>query len=430
MVCPRATLPLATLPKWTIRPGHHRLGIAHLDEPFGACHLAGIAHLAATLGVEGRPHHDNLDAVALLYLVDHLVAGDKPDGHRGGCKLLVAQKRGSADTQALVQASLRAVASEPGRGAGPLALGLHLPLESLQVHFNAVLAGDLLSHLHREAIGVPEPEHYFALDRLGLFQLFAEDGVAVLVRQLELLLLQPEHSQYEVPVVAKLGIDGAHLLNYHLGNLAKEGVLQPEATPVAYGTAYDPAQHVAPPFVPRHDAVGYQKRGAAPVLDHNPHGVLGVGVTFVALSTDLLNLLDNGREQIGLVEGLGVLLYGDEALQAHTGVDARARKGRSAPVQVVVVLHEDQVPQLDVPLAYLARVGDVVGAVGAAVLAAAAWALIAEVVVQLGARARRALVSSRSPPVLFVAEAEDALGRDAMLLPEPVRIIIGLMDRG
>ena len=82
--------------------------------------------------------------------------------------------------------------------------------------------------------------------------------------------------------------------------------------------------------------------------------------------------------------------------------------GVTEPSAAEVELHEDEIPELDVPVAALA----VRSAVGlpATVLGAA-------VVVQLGARAARARLAGRAPEVLRAGERHDPLAREALAHP-------------
>lgn len=61
----------------------------------------------------------------------------------------------------------------------------------------------------------------------------------------------------------------------------------------------------------------------------------------------LLNLGEDGREDIGIVVGRDVVEDGDEPLEAHTGVDVLVGKGAERAGRFTVVLDEDVVPDLE-----------------------------------------------------------------------------------
>ncbi len=94
------------------------------------------------------------------------------------------------------------------------------------------------------------------------------------------------------------------------------------------------------------------------------------------------------------------------ALDSQTGVDVLLRQGREPAVLVEVELHEDEVPELEVAVAFAAR--------SAVVASAAVLVTAVEVELRAGAaRPRRA----RLPEVLGPRQAADAVGRYPDALP-------------
>ena len=63
-----------------------------------------------------------------------------------------------------------------------------------------------------------------------------------------------------------------------------------------------------------------------------------------------LGRLDHRSEQVGGEDRVDPLEHGQDPLEAGPGVDARPGQGLDGPVDRAVVLHEDQVPDLDEPL--------------------------------------------------------------------------------
>ena len=118
---------------------------------------------------------------------------------------------------------------------------------------------------------------------------------------------------------------------------------------------------------------------------------------------------------VGLVHRRHVLEDRRAALEAEAGVDVlRGKRGQRA-VRVLLVLHEHEVPELEVALA--ARAADRAVRLPAAVLLAA-------VVVELRVRARTAPARrpTRSSP--RAGQRDDPLGRHADLLPELDRDLV------
>ena len=95
----------------------------------------------------------------------------------------------------------------------------------------------------------------------------------------------------------------------------------------------------------------------------------------------LFDPVHDQAEAVGVEDRVGLLEEHRAALEPEAGVDVLLGQRRQLAVLVEVVLHEDEVPELEEALAALAA-GRAVGLAAAELLAA--------VVVQLGARAARA----------------------------------------
>src|SRR3990172_7575482 len=168
-----------------------------------------------------------------------------------------------------------------------------------------------------------------------------------------------------------------------------------------------PAQDVPAAIVARRDSIGYQKCGCTNMFGNNTDRFLAARRLAMIDVVELLDALDDGREQVGVVDGGALRIVGPgvalkqgrfgHALQAGTGIDVLLGQ-RRALLAVAVVGHEHQVPYLQEAIALLV--------VGLAVRAATE--LLAEVVVQLGAGAAGADVAGE-PVVLLLAVAADAL---------------------
>ena len=146
---------------------HDLLGVADVYLAVGADELAGVADLAAGLGVEGGLDENDLDVISHRDLVDGSAVRDQAYDDRRGVQLLVAEEPGRAHSQGFVHANLGLVGGEPGGRPAPLPLRRHLPLEPFEIDLDSLLAGDLLGHLDREAIRVPQAEHHLARQGLG-----------------------------------------------------------------------------------------------------------------------------------------------------------------------------------------------------------------------------------------------------------------------
>ena len=118
---------------------------------------------------------------------------------------------------------------------------------------------------------------------------------------------------------------------------------------------------------------------------------------------------------VGLVDRHDVLEDRSTALEPEARVDVLLRKGSQGPIGVLLVGHEDEVPELEEPCAARA---------GRRAIGLAAAVLLAPVVVQLGVRAARPGAAHR-PEVLGGRQRHDPLDGHAHALPELDRHLVG-----
>ncbi len=123
----------------------------------------------------------------------------------------------------------------------------------------------------------------------------------------------------------------------------------------------------------------------------------------------------SGSEQVGVEHGIDALEDGKVALEAGASVDVLARQVGEDTGSVAVVLHEDEVPDLDEAIA-AAVLGTAVVAVGRA-----------EVHEDLGIGTARPGLA-HGPEVVLVAHALHALGPDADLVdPELFGLVVAVV---
>ncbi len=238
-----------------------------------------------------------------------------------------------------------------------------------------------------------------------------EELQAALERLGEALLLGPDDLLDPFAVLDELRVPRAHLLCDHLGDAPE--VVEADRPRLLNGAADDPAQDVAAPFVRREDAVADQERHPAPVVGQDPmrlRRLLRLAERDAALRGDPVH---DRLVAVRLVDRDDSLEDARRALEAHAGVDVLLRERRDRAVGVQLELHEDEVPELEVPLAGAAR----------RALRSPAAKRLAAVVEELGVRPARPGAADR-PEVVGAVEADDALGRHPDLLPEPYRLLV------
>ena len=201
-----------------------------------------------------------------------------------------------------------------------------------------------------------------------------------------------------------------------LDQAGQDQLLGAQQEGVAHGSAQDAPQHVAPVLVGGEHAVVDEHGARAGVLGQDAQADVGrarPARSARPVSDDATSMM--GRSTSVSHTESTPCSEGEDPLQPGAGVDGRAGQRGAGAVGRLVVLHEDQVPELHEPLA---------GGVGQR--AAVGAVLGAAVDVQLRARAARAGVA-HLPEVVGVAEALDALqGHADRVVPD----LLGLVVRG
>jgi hypothetical protein len=243
------------------------------------------------------------------------------------------------------------------------------------------------------------------LDHLG------EQALALLERTAEALLLGARPALDGGPLAPHVGIDVAQDVAHAVAHLHQEGVGDAEHVALLDRPAHDAAEDVAAVLVRRDHAVREERGGASAVIRDHAQRARGREVIAVLPPGQLLTDPDQGREQVGLVHRRDVLHDARHPLEPHAGVDVLGGQLGQRPVRLELVLHEDEVPELEEALGVVARAVRVGAEVGAAVE------------VELGAGAARA-GGARLPEVVVAVEEDDALVRNADCPPVVDRLLV------
>src|SRR5262249_41723927 len=152
--------------------------------------------------------------------------------------------------------------------------------------------------------------------------------------------------------------------------------------------------------------------------DHSPRAVM-LRPRAVRRAGQPCEVVYDGPEEVGLEDGVLLLEHHCQPLQAHSGINVGLLERRALACRVLVELHEDQVPDLQIALA--------AGAAGGAVSVAAAQMRTA-VDIDFRVRPTRPRGAGWPPPV--VVQPGDAVGREAGdLLPVARRLLVLGVDR-
>ena len=396
------------------------LRIGHLELGFGRDQRSGVAHLAAGFGVERGLADQHRRLGAGFRLADRFAVLDDGDDAAFGVVRVVAEKFGGAQFVAQLEPELigrRLARADPGfTRLG--ALARHRGIEAGDLDLAAAAAQHVLGQIERETVGIVELEGDLAGERRSgreprLFlveQLQAARQQIAKSRLLELQGLGDERLG-----AAQFRVSGAHLAHQHRHEAPHQRLLGAEQMSVAHGAAHDAAQHIAAALLRGQHAVGDEEGRSAQMIGDNAmrHRLLAVGGNMRGLGRG-----DDERAQyVGIVIVVLALQHGGDPLEPHAGVDRRMGKRYAVVLGELLVLHEDEIPDLD-------------EAVALGILAARrpAGDLVAVIVEDLGARAAGAGIAHR-PEIIRGGNADDFLLRQiGDLAPELCRLVIVGID--
>ena len=328
------------------------LGIDDVDGFVFADKYAAVTNLTTHLSIErGLVEHEFIERVLLLR---HLaIAKDVA----GVFSVVVAHEL------LLAIGNLHPVGALHLSGiARALLLLLHLSIELVDVHCQAVLTADEFRQVEGETVGVEQAEGRCTVEDGLLVSLQLVHGT---VEQVDTTLQGAQERIFfflhdatdELLLGLQFGEGVAHLLNEHGQQLIEECfALAEERIGIAHGTAQDAADDVAGLGIRRQLAIGNREGHGTQVVSADAHGDVDgfrlVGLVLlirpcIVQSRQPLFLLDDGLEDIGIVVGVLALQHAHEALEAHARVDDVHGQLLQRAIGLAVILHEHKVPNLD-----------------------------------------------------------------------------------
>ena len=309
-------------------------------------------------------------------------------------------------------------------GTGPGLAGLgprprHLRLEAGLVQAAPTAAQHVAGEVQREAECVVEAERDLARQHLIRAEArlrLVEQPEAASERLLEAFLFQTQRLGDERACLSELREGPAHLAHQRRRQAVQQRLPAADDVRVAHRAAHDPAQHIAPALIGGQHAVGDQEAGRAQMVGDHPvrDGMRAVRVH----ARGFRRGMDQRLHQVDFVIVVLALQHGGQPLQPHAGVDGGAGQGNALLRRHLLELHEDQVPDLDEPVAVLVRAAG-----------RAAGDAVAVVEEDFRARPAGAGIAHR-PEIVRGRDAQDsAFGQAGDLLPERRRLVVLGIDR-
>ena len=306
---------------------------------------ASVTNLTTALAIERSAVKHNLDLLLILSL-DSAIA----DNVDIGLDLVIANK--------ILLDSLLVkndpVASLNGRRiACAVLLGRHLLVKLGGIGLKAILTEDELGEVEREAVSVIEFEgHLAAYLRLASLLGVGDDAIEHVDARgeglKEALLLLFDDLSDKLLLRLQLGIGAAHGLDEGRDEFVESSLLAAEErVVVTNGTAENATDDVARLVIAWQLAIGDGESDGADVVGHDTHGDVCLLGSTIFDAAYLGNLVEQRSEDVSVVVGSLVLHGADEALEAHACVHVVVGQRLKLAIGLAVILHEDEVPNLN-----------------------------------------------------------------------------------
>ena len=243
--------------------------------------------------------------------------------------------------------------AELAGGPGPGALGVHLPVEAGCIDLQTTLPGDVCCQIRRKTIGIVKLEHQLPRNDLSGKPAdgFFENLHTLLDGFSKALFFHPQHPLDRLPGLDQLRIGITHLLAQGIHQLVEERLFLPQLVAMTNGAPDDAAQDIASSLIGRRHPINDQESAGTDVICNHPQGfalqIRGAG--------HFCRSTNQRLEQVDLVVGMHALHNGCQAFQTHARIHRRLGQRRHVAFCIPVVLHEHQIPDLDIAVAIFLR---------------------------------------------------------------------------
>ena len=232
----------------------------------------------------------------------------------------------------------------------------HCRVESSLIHGNAPQAQRILRQIERKAISIVELESGFASQGIALPQprgFFFQNLKAPAQCLEETLFLETNGLGNHCFALGEVGIGLPHLAHQGRDELVDRGIVGAQQRGVSHGAAHDAPQHITAALIGRQNTIGNQEgHGAQMVRDH-PIGCHGFRRRRTPDSRG--GRIDDMAEHVRLKDAFDPLQDRGHTLQPHPRIDRWIGQRLLRAVGELLVLHENQIPELEEPVAVFFR---------------------------------------------------------------------------
>ncbi len=237
-------------------------------------------------------------------------------------------------------------------GSCPFSLPAHLRLERFEIDFDALFGRDLLGQVYGEAVCVVKLECRGAGESRGaLVQFGVQQLMARLEGSAELLLFPGHDVEDEVLSLPKIWIGLAHDIDCGADKLWKDQVGAAVLPGMTHSPPQDTAEDITAAIVGWDHTVTDQESDCPSVVGEDAEGDVGAFVGPVLEARIALGGAKHLSSGVYVEDGRDVLHDRCNPIETHPGVDVLGGEIPNDVVGLILdVLHEHQVPDLDVPV--------------------------------------------------------------------------------
>ena len=185
---------------------------------------------------------------------------------------------------------------------------------------------------------------------------------------------------------------------------------------MTHRAAQEAAKDISSSLVAGEYSIGGQENQGASMVGDHPQRYVMFCIVSISCVRHGRKTINDGAEQVSIEDRFFTLQDHRQALQPQSGIDVLPGQRRARSVEILVVLHEDEVPDLQKAFALTARF----------TVSSPTAVLDAAIIVDLGVGATGTRGSWRPPPVFFQSH-NSFVGETGHLAPvEGSFVIVGV----